>query len=46
LLAPVIVEAILNGTSPRRFSLDLEQPFPIDWEAQRTQFGFRACSAP
>jgi hypothetical protein len=43
LLAPDIVEAILNGTQPATLQLSaLEQPFPIDWEAQRTQFGFRA----
>ena len=47
LLAPDIVEAILNGTQPATVQLsDLEQPFPIDWEAQRTQFGFRANPAP
>jgi hypothetical protein len=47
LLAPDIVEAILNGTQPATLQLsDLEQPFPIDWEAQRTQFGLRAKSAP
>jgi len=41
LLAPDIVEAILNGTQPATLQLsDLEQPFPIDWEAQRTAFGF------
>ena len=46
LLAPDIVEAILNGTQPATLQLsDLEQPFPIDWEAQRTQFGLRAKSA-
>ena len=42
LLAPDIVEAILNGTQPATLQLsDLEQPFPIDWESQRTAFGFR-----
>ena len=46
LLAPDIVEAILNGTQPATLQLShLEQPFPIDWEAQRTAFGFRANSA-
>jgi hypothetical protein len=45
LLAPDIVEAILNGTQPATLQLsDLEQPFPIDWEEQRTAFGFRAHS--
>jgi hypothetical protein len=43
LLAPDIVEAILNGTQPATLQLSaLEQPFPIDWEAQRKAFGFRA----
>jgi len=43
LLAPDIVEAILNGKQPATLQLsDLEQPFPIDWEEQRTQFGFSA----
>lgn len=47
LLAPDIVEAILNGTQPATLQLsDLEQPFPIAWEAQRTQFGFGADAAP
>jgi ABC-type nitrate/sulfonate/bicarbonate transport system substrate-binding protein len=46
LLAPDIVEAILNGTQPATLQLaHLEQPFPIDWEAQRTAFGFRAKQA-
>jgi hypothetical protein len=43
LLAPDIVEAILNGTQPPTLQLaDLEGPFSIDWEQQRTAFGFRA----
>jgi hypothetical protein len=42
LLAPDIVEAILNGTQPPTLQLaDLEGPFSIDWEQQRTAFGFR-----
>lgn len=46
LLAPDIVEAILNGTQPPTLQLsDLERPFPIDWEEQRTQFGIRATPA-
>jgi hypothetical protein len=45
-LAPDIVEAILNGTQPSTLQLaDLERPFPIDWEAQRTVLGFRSNSA-
>jgi hypothetical protein len=43
LLAPDIVEAILNGTQPATLKLsDLEGPFPIDWEQQRVAFGFSA----
>jgi hypothetical protein len=42
-LAPDIVEAILNGTQPAALKLaDLEGPFPIDWQQQRTAFGFSA----
>jgi hypothetical protein len=41
LLAPDIVEAILNGTQPTTLQLaDLEGPFSIDWEQQRAAFGF------
>ena len=41
LLAPDIVQAILNGTQPPTLHLaDLEGPFSIDWEEQRTAFGF------
>jgi hypothetical protein len=41
LLAPDIVEAILNGTQPATLQLsDPEGPFSIDWEQQRTAFGF------
>jgi hypothetical protein len=43
LLAPDIVEAILNGTQPGTLKLaDLEGPFSIDWEEQRDAFGFDA----
>jgi ABC-type nitrate/sulfonate/bicarbonate transport system substrate-binding protein len=43
LLAPDIVEAILNGTQPATLQLsDLEGPFSIDWEQQRATFGFAA----
>lgn len=45
LLAPDIVEAILNGTQPETLRLaDLEGPFSIDWEQQRAIFGFRPTS--
>ncbi len=41
LLAPDIVEAILNGTQPATLQLaDLEGPFSVDWEEQRIAFGF------
>ncbi len=41
LLAPDIVEAILNGTQPATLKLaDLEGPFSVDWEEQRTAFSF------
>jgi hypothetical protein len=47
LLAPDIVEAILNGTQPPTLQLsDLERPFPIDWEEQRTAFGFSPKPSP
>lgn len=36
LLAPDIIEAILNGTQPPTFSLaKAMQPFPVEWIAQR-----------
>ena len=47
LLAPDIVEAILNGTQPATLQLsDLEGPFSIDWQEQRAAFGFAAKPAP
>jgi hypothetical protein len=43
LLAPDIIEAILNGSQPATLKLsDLEGPFPIDWQQQRIAFGFSA----
>lgn len=40
-LAPDIVEAILNGEEPDGLSLSkLVLSFPVDWEEQRTHFGF------
>jgi len=46
LLAPDIVEAILAGTQPPTLRLaDLEGPFSIDWQEQRTAFGFSAKSS-
>ncbi len=47
LLAPDIVEAILNGTQPATLRLaDLEAPFTIDWREQRATFGFTATHGP
>jgi hypothetical protein len=47
LLAPDIVEAILNGTQPATLQLaDFERPFSIAWEQQRAAFGFNAKPAP
>jgi hypothetical protein len=42
LLAPDIVEAILDGRQPPTLELkDLLRPFPIEWEAQRKLWDFR-----
>jgi hypothetical protein len=39
LLAPDIVEAILNGRQPSSLLLsDLLHPFPLEWNRQRQQF--------
>ena len=41
LLAPDIVEAILDGRQPKGLALaDFMQPFPMDWDEQRARFGF------
>jgi hypothetical protein len=38
LLAPCLVEAILNGRQPVGLALsDLLQPFPLEWDLQRAQ---------
>lgn len=38
LLAPDIVEAILDGRQPAEITLEaLMKPFPLDWRRQRTQ---------
>lgn len=43
LLAPDIVEAILDGRQPRTLQLaDLMDEVPAEWEAQRVRFGCRA----
>jgi hypothetical protein len=40
LLAPEIVEALLDGRQPEELRLEgLLQVFPEGWEAQRTHFG-------
>ena len=42
LLAPDIVEAILDGRQPSTLELkDLLRPFPLEWQAQRKLWGFR-----
>jgi hypothetical protein len=39
LLAPDIVEAILDGRQPAQLTLkDLMVPFPVEWERQRSLF--------
>lgn len=39
LLAPEIVEAILDGRQPAEMQLDdLLAGFPLEWEKQRVQF--------
>jgi hypothetical protein len=45
LLAPDIVEAIINGEEPNGLSLEkLVSGFPEDWEEQREVFDFNNCS--
>lgn len=42
LLAPEIVESMLNGRLPSGLQLeDLMKQFPVDWSAQREAFGFQ-----
>ena len=42
LLAPDIVEAILEGQQPASLTLkDLMLPFPVEWAGQRVRFGVR-----
>ncbi|MCB1380591.1 MAG: hypothetical protein KDJ17_03070, partial [Hyphomicrobiaceae bacterium] len=39
LLAPDVVEAILDGRQPPELQMDvLLEPFPVEWERQRRQF--------
>lgn len=41
LLAPDIIEAVLNGTQPRTLTLqNVVRGFPISWQEQRKIFGF------
>ena len=40
-LSPQIVEAILDGKVPAKFTMkDLMEPFPMDWNLQLKHFGF------
>jgi hypothetical protein len=39
LLAPQILEAVLDGRQPAELQMDaLLKPFPVEWEQQRDQF--------
>ena len=41
LLAPDIVETVLDGRQPKGLLLaDLMKTFPVEWDKQRTLFGF------
>jgi len=41
LLAPDIVEAILDGRQPKGLALaDFMEPFPMEWDEQRERYGF------
>ena len=43
LLAPDIFQAILDGRQPKGLALaDLLEPFPVEWEGKRMEFGFLA----
>ena len=37
LLAPDIIQAILNGDEPSGLSLEKLKSFPLEWEEQRKQ---------
>ncbi len=46
LLAPDIVEAILDGRQPSTLELkDLLKPFPLEWQGQRKLWSFITCSS-
>lgn len=41
LLAPDIIEVLLDGRQPKQLTLlDLFKPIPLDWNEQRIQYGF------
>lgn len=43
LLAPDIIDAILNGKQPQQLTLlDIFKSMPADWNEQRVQYGFAA----
>jgi hypothetical protein len=43
LLAPDIIEAILNGKQPQQLTLlEIFKSMPADWNEQRVQYGFAA----
>jgi hypothetical protein len=46
LLAPEIVEAILDGRQPAELQLDLLEGFPLVWEGQRKYLPNRSCLGP
>jgi len=46
LLAPDVIEAILNGKEPSGLSLArLNKAFPLEWEEQRIALGFESASS-
>ena len=47
LLAPDIVQAVLDGRQPKGLTLaDFMEPFPVEWERQRERWGFPATRMP
>ena len=47
LLAPEIVEAILDGRQPAELQLDdLLEGFPLEWEGQRRSLAISSASVP
>ena len=46
LLAPDIVEAVLDGRQPEGMTLPgLMEPFPVEWERQRLRNNILACNS-